>query len=193
MTIILVSGSGIGAGKSTLAGLLSGGNVLSLADGIRFELMYEFPGYPWLSKEQKSKTVVVAETGKTIREMLIQRGQERKKSYQDYWTQSLLHQIDSNYAPGYLKEVIAIDDIRMVHEVEYLREAFGTRVVHIHVDYPGATSEEIFENDKLQNLADYIIRRGDDSILSRSFARAQETSRSSDAGRSPDSVEGPGS
>lgn len=82
MRLIFISGDGHGAGKTYLAKKIASGmhQIFSIANMIRQELEKEFPKYDWYNKEPRYKTfTMVHETNKSVHEMLIERGTERKK------------------------------------------------------------------------------------------------------------------
>lgn len=160
--LILISGSGIGAGKTTLAKSL--GSVVSLADGIRRELQKEYPTIRWFDKSQENKTRIVPGTdGKTVRDLLIDRGQSRKTEDNLYWCKELQQFL--RYCMG----TQAVDDVRMLQEVEFFKK-HNKDVVHLHIDFDGAISEEgLFENEELKKIADYIIHRGNPFFLGRTL------------------------
>lgn len=161
MKILAISGSGIGAGKTTLAKSLSK-DVWSLAGAMRAELQLIYPGYNWFNKDQAYKAETVIREYKrgssSMRQVLIEHGQDRCVESPTYWVATLsdkilgLDQVVSGIT------TIAIDDIRKVSEIEYLRRKFAD-VVHIHIDYYGSVKESEFENDALLEMADYVVQR----------------------------------
>lgn len=157
MRIILVSGDGIGAGKSTLAKQL-GDETWSLAGAMRTELQQRFPNYDWWNRTQeyKANTRVKEMGDKTVRQVLIEYGQMMCAQDKAYWVRKLADRLEGlgHLANGVSR--IAVDDVRKVLEVEHIRSRFRD-VVHYHVSNPAAVSEAEFENDKLRLIADYNI------------------------------------
>ena len=81
MRIIFISGDGHGAGKTYFAKKIASslGQIFSIANMIRKELAAEYPKYDWYNKDPRYKTyTMVEETNKTVHQMLIDRGEERK-------------------------------------------------------------------------------------------------------------------
>ena len=154
--IVAISGSGNGAGKSTLAHLLSN-PVWSIAGGIRAELKVELPGYDWDNKTQayKDKVKVTERDDKTVRQVMIEHGQKRCKSDPAYWIKKLCNRIETgNVLIG--QQIIAIDDVRKIVEIDYLKARFGAVVTHFHIKSSHAQKEAEFDNDALEQVADYV-------------------------------------
>ena len=150
--IYLISGTGIGAGKTTLAHKLTP-HVYSLADGIREELSAEYPQYKWYDRSQASKLTICQPTGKTLRQEMVERGQERCKQDPTYWPRRLYNTVDW----GAMHGAVAIDDVRKIVEVQYFKEMFGSLCLHLHVQWPDAVVEPLY--DDLSKVADYIVMR----------------------------------
>lgn len=153
MKLVIISSDGIGAGKTTLAHKLSP-NVYSLADRIRDELNTEFPFADFFDKSQAGKQVVVKD-GKTVRDMLIERGMEKRAADPDHWVKSLVNLISVG---DNSTDVVVVDDIRFVNEVVYFRE-HCREVTHIHLCYKNAVHEPQYENAQLLGIADYTVTR----------------------------------
>ena len=160
MKIILISGNGTGAGKTTLAHTVAD-QVLSLADIIRSGLVKKYPAYDWYRKDQEYKeTTLVTETQKTVREMLVEEGQRRCKKNPAYWVQKLAEFIKAD--AFYKSQVVAIDDIRKMIELQIMKEKFHGMVSHLHVIYKDAKSEQHLygkDDEALQAVANYVIIR----------------------------------
>ena len=162
MKIILISGDGQGAGKTTLARKLSEIN-LSLADQIRHELKEEHPDVDFFDKSQAAKQAIVAGTGNSMRTLLIERGQAARDKDPLHWVNRLVQQIkdsvttDANDPTS--AYTVTVDDIRYENEVITIREAFSD-VVHMHVCESLATYEPQYENNLLSMIANYRIIRG---------------------------------
>lgn len=166
MQLILLSGSGHGAGKSTLARKLAGEHVFSLADEIRRELATEYTDisqYDFWDKTQEGKTKLVELTGKTVRDLMIERGEGRRAKFgPGYWVDKLYHRVQAEFATAYEDITCAVDDIRHANEVEILRRLerdFGVTVTHLHICFESAVLEPLYDNDGLMNIADYVIYR----------------------------------
>lgn len=159
MVIFAISGSGIGAGKTTLARMISQ-PVWSLAGGLRQELAISLPEYNWenRSQEYKDKTRVHERGNKTVRQVMVEHGQAKCESNPHYWVERLCDRISS--VPSTLQsQIVAIDDVRKVSEITHIRGRFPGQVIHLHVEYEGAVYEPEFENEELRKLADYIVKR----------------------------------
>ncbi len=160
--IFAISGDGNGAGKSTAAKKLVGAtNIISLASIMRSELREKYPQSDWFNKDQayKEGTVVPEEGGKTVRQVLIDYGQSACENDPWYWVRALCF--------TYQDEIgfFAIDDLRKLVEIDFLRGFFGPdNVVHIHIEYAGAKFEPLYDNAKLKARADYVIVRPSDAI-----------------------------
>ena len=161
MKVIAISGDGTGAGKTFLARKLAAYPhlVISLADCIRHDLTHYYPDYDWYNKSQDYKDkVIVAGTGKTVREMMLSYGAEKREQDPNYWVNSLICHINDLYDCEDMGQfTVTIDDIRYLNELEKLRSAFGPAVTHIHVVSSKANPEP-FDNDTLREIADYTIR-----------------------------------
>lgn len=162
MVVILISGNGIGAGKTTLAKKL-GDKTLSMAGALRKELKRLYPNVDWYDKSQEYKARKMRIGGKLqiVRDVMVKHGQMRCSNDETYWVRQLT---------DYLKEMdklvlgthrVAIDDIRKVIEVTHVRSLFPV-CMHFHVQGPTAIGEPHFENDALEKMADYIIAWGND-------------------------------
>jgi len=162
MHLMLISGSGIGAGKSTLAHCLAQ-HTFSLADEIRKELAAEYPleEQKFWNRTQEGKLLLVADTGRTVRDLLIERGQTRRAFDPGYWATKLYFTLVDleRHVYMYSRPVVAVDDIRFLNEVEILREVGGADVVHIHISHLGSIPEPQYESEQLERIADYVIRR----------------------------------
>ena len=161
MKIIAISGDGTGAGKTFLSCKLAPeATRFSMASYLRADLTRLYPSYDWYSKAQAYKDVtLVHETGKTVRQMLIEYGTSMRQQDADYWVNYLLDDIyyKLNNAKDRENVIITIDDIRFVNEIEKLRNCFATAVTHVHVISSKAKPEP-FDNDILRDLADYLIQ-----------------------------------
>jgi hypothetical protein len=157
MKIFAISGDGIGAGKSTLAKKL-GQEVWSLAGALRQELKNELPNYDWFNKSQEYKEVRVKErNNRTIRTLLIERGQIRCQEDDLYWVRKIADKLVEHDKFAGAAMTVAIDDIRKVNEIEHLKEKLPGQVIHFHVCTNSAKEEPEFQNDELRQMADYII------------------------------------
>jgi hypothetical protein len=173
MRLFLLSSNGIGAGKTFNSHFFAGktGQVLALADEIRKELLHIYPNYPWFAKDQEAKNMIIKETNKTLRQMLVERGQQRCAEDPDYWCKSTANQIDilcrarEEIAIHDEAEVedfaIAIDDIRKVSEVEFFKNRFPDEARHYHLIYETAKQEDAFLDQyiPLEAMSDLILIR----------------------------------
>lgn len=153
--IYLISGEGIRAGKTTLAKRLTP-HVYSLAEGIRQALALEYPDYPWFSRKQADKDLIVTETGFTVREMMVAHGQNKCADDKAYWARELAKELREHACFG---QHVAIDDVRKVVERDYFKRLYGNLALHIHVQWAGAIYEPQYDNKELAETADYIVVR----------------------------------
>lgn len=157
MKLILVSGDGIGAGKTTLASRLAD-QTWSLAGALREELTWLYPDYNWWDRTQvyKAETKVRECGGKTVRDVLIEHGQAQCAKDPLHYVRKLADKLagGARLADGVRR--IAVDDLRKVIELEYLREKFPD-LLHYHVVNAAAGQEQHFQNDDLRARADYQI------------------------------------
>lgn len=160
MRIIFISGDGHGAGKTFLAKKIANDKhqIFSIANFIRKELSIEFPKYDWYNKNPRYKDyTIVLETGKTIHQMLNEKGLEKKSKNNIHWAKQLIDLLKYNKEKLQL-ELAIIDDIRFVDEYEFIKRYFQQEnITHFHIINPHAKQELLFENDKLKALADYHI------------------------------------
>jgi len=159
--MFLVSGDGQGSGKTYLAESLVGPhNVWSIASAMRLELAKEYPDINWFRKDQAYKdntTVDAYKRGFTVREVMIEYGQEKAKHQKCYWVDRLIDRLNHGHgiASGSL---LAIDDIRKVEELNALKlRTKCSGFLHLHVENPDAKPEPMFDNPVLRNLADYVV------------------------------------
>jgi hypothetical protein len=160
--LILISGSGPGAGKSTFARKM-GDEVWSIAGALRAELQKLYPQYDWFNKSQEYKdNTKVAEYGeygdrKSVREVLVEYGQKKCADNPYTWVSQLSARLldESQLLAG--SRVYCIDDVRKVCELEYLRGRF-INVTHFHLETAGVPLEPEFENDELKARADYVVQ-----------------------------------
>ena len=165
MKIILISGNGVGAGKTYLANRL-GDVVMSHATPLRQELADQYPQHKELffSKDQAAKDMVLDDVGgQTVRQTMVAYGQHKCKDEPAYWAMRLAQAIDefreSEIKFGItLQNCLAVDDLRKMCELEHLRARFPN-LLHLHVWYDKAIPEQQYDGDKLQAAADYVIRR----------------------------------
>lgn len=158
MKLILISGDGIGAGKSTLASTL--GQRVSLADQLRHELSRQLPHYDWFNRSQsyKAETFVAERDGKSVRQVMIEYGQARCAETVTYWADRLVEYLkDGLEATGLdSSTTVAVDDVRKVCEVETMKLAFPGSV-HLHITSPRAIHEPEFQNVELAAIADFTV------------------------------------
>lgn len=152
MRLILISGDGIGAGKTTLAKAF-GVEVVSLAGAIREDLKREFPQYDWFNRSQDYKSMVMPETGSTIRQKMVDYGEAACRINPTHWVERLIEQLTTKVGAG----VYAIDDLRKTIELEKFREF--AEVCHIHISFSGAIPEPQYDSAELKKRADYVIHR----------------------------------
>lgn len=150
-TLILISGTGIGAGKTTLAKTL--GITVSLADGIRSMLSKEYPNVDWYDRSQKYKETFHTAINNTPRNVLKSYGRLKILAEGTHiWCKVA--------QPFILQHIgntpVSIDDIRRTDEVKYFREEFKN-VLHLHIAHDKAEIELEFDSEKLASLADYIV------------------------------------
>lgn len=159
MRIIAISGDGIGAGKTTLAKKLSS-DVWSIASSLRGEVRQKYPGYDWYCKDQAYKDgTYVHEFGKnkTVRDVLIEYGQQRCIESPAYWVDVLIEKLKATNQIASMG-LLAIDDLRKLVELERLRAAFPGQIIHMHVHNPHAISEPQYDNVVLGELSDYLMQ-----------------------------------
>lgn len=162
--VILISGDGVGAGKTTLARRF--GTVLSLAGALRDELTAIYPNYDWFNRTQEYKELtLVPEWGEsaTVRQVLIEHGQGKCAADPLHYARILVDRVKrmSGMAGG----VVAVDDLRKLIELDHFRAEL-LDVVHLHLICPSAQPEAHFQNDELRARADYYIAWGADPVSS---------------------------
>lgn len=162
MKLILISGDGIGAGKTTLAkslagetalGRSSGMEVVSLAGAIREDLKKEFPQYDWFNRTQAYKDTVMPETGSTIRQKMVDYGQGLCEINPTHWVDRLFRQLELKVSTG----VFIVDDLRKLIELDRFRQLAD--VCHIHISFSGSIPEPQYDAVGLRKRADYIVYR----------------------------------
>jgi len=165
MKLILISGDGIGAGKTTLAHRLAGPNTYlwSLASALRQEMANNYPDDNWWDRSQVGKQKLITSPGpyhgKELREALIDHGEKMCQIWGNaYWAIRLQQGIR-----GHETETIIVDDLRKLAELEYLLSNYGKEnITHLHVRWAGAIHEPQYDNQKLAERSDYIILRRED-------------------------------
>lgn len=169
--IIAISGSGIGSGKSTAASKLAD-EVWSLAGTLRDDLRRVFPGTDWYDKSQEYKArpfggdvskvaglqeMLAGKESLSNRDIMIAYGQAKCNEQPTYWARRLAEGLRSREQIADGVRTVAIDDLRKVCEIEYLRTMFGDRVIHLHIDTGSAIPEANYDNEQLRDLADYVL------------------------------------
>lgn len=160
--VYLISGTGQGAGKTTLANrLVTPFYVVSLANKMREHLQNLHPQYDWFNKSQDYKdNTIVDGTGKSIRQNLVDAAESAREKDPDVWVRLAADEIDLRLHSDAMLENFAIDDIRRTHEVYHIRGRFPNEpILHFHIDYQSAILEPLYENDRLRQIADYVITR----------------------------------
>jgi hypothetical protein len=154
MRIILISANGHGAGKTYLAELI-GGVRTGLAYGVRRELAGIYPEFQDLIFSTKAKDKAFKlPSGKTVRQELVELGQEKCKENPTYWCEKWKERAP---ADGHgLQIKLVVDDLRKEVELAWFRDNFQD-VTHFHLKYSGASAEKEF--DDLEVYADYVIYR----------------------------------
>lgn len=165
--IITLSANGHGAGKTTLAEKLCLGEesfIFSIADAVRMEMQEKYPHVDFFDKSPEGKIKLVPETGSTVRQLLILHGQLMSAADPNYWIDKAIQEIDRIQRKYILSNdrpiTIVVDDMRKSVELAALRRHYGTRLLHLHLMYPGAVPEPHFDAPQLEKLADYIVLRG---------------------------------
>lgn len=159
MQVILISATGLGAGKTTLAQKFTTLTV-SLADQIRAHLAQQYPNINFYNKSQEYKNMIFDNTGgRTVRELLIEFGTHYRKTDPDVWVNLAIKKIKTVFEHN-PKATVAIDDIRYLNELHRFREEFGSAVTHLHISEESATKEPQYQNEELEKVADYVVRRG---------------------------------
>ena len=155
--IILISGSGIGAGKTTLAKILRdkhNGFILSFAYIAKEHLAAQFKNELFLSPRQEDKNILI--DGVSVRQHIINYCVEKKKNDPAFFARNmvqLIHESTSKYT------TIIIDDMRYAVELHAIKKHFDYQGVrHIHVDNFLATPEPETDEKLLRNQADMIYR-----------------------------------
>lgn len=159
LKLLAISGDGIGAGKTYAAAVLAQYTV-TLADGIRAELKQKFPQYDWYNRTQAYKAnTLVPEYGEdfSVRRVLYHYGQQVCINDPTYWVKDAANAVENLVLCENGLETVALDDIRKVCEIQYLRERFPNSVTHLHVVNRRALYEVEFENEQLRDIADYRI------------------------------------
>lgn len=163
MRLIVVSGDGRGAGKTTLAHRLSA-NVRSIASALRSELARKLPNYDWFNPTQEYKDLITVTedpwAGLSVREVLVNYGQMACAADPLYWVRRTADELGElalrEHATGV---TVAVDDLRKTVELAHLRARFP-KLLHLHVHYEGAIPEPQYQAGELASLADHIVTRG---------------------------------
>jgi hypothetical protein len=113
-----------------------------------------YPGYPWHSKSQTDKNIICSATGQTLRQMMVEYGQGKCRDDACYFPKRLVQKIMEHPTASF-----AIDDLRKMCEIVYLREIFGDSLVHFHMVYPHAKAEPIYDAEELMVACDYLVTR----------------------------------
>jgi hypothetical protein len=160
MKIVVISGDGSGAGKTTLAETLGGNtsSIWSLAGTMRMQLQQKYPDYDWFNTTQKHKETTIVDDyrrGYTMREAMLEYGSERCKFDKNYWVARLVDRLQrsSSILGG---PAVYVDDLRKVDELNFFKMKFPD-VLHFHVECDTAKPEPMFDNPMLKNLADYVV------------------------------------
>lgn len=160
MKFFLISGDGIGAGETRLSKLIAH-DTWSFANAMRQELTYRYPNYNWYNKTQEYKDRVIVEewpTTATVRQVMLEYGQSRCKDDPGYWAHKMVDYLKGRYFIADGVSIIGIDDCRKICEREIIMNAFPGKVTHFHIENDRAIKEPEFENEKLKEVANYIVR-----------------------------------
>lgn len=162
MKVIMISGDGQGAGKTFLALKMTDNKsqIFSIANLIRAELQKKFPEYDWYNREPEYKMkTMVRQTRKSVLQHLDEHGRGTKEKDPFVWAR---HMVDVlTYARDNEKhDTVVIDDLRFVDEYEYIKKALQSEhIVHFHVCHEKAKPEPHYENERLKQIADYLVYR----------------------------------
>jgi hypothetical protein len=149
--LILISGSGSGAGKTTLAKRFKC-EIATLADGIRGHLKDIDPNIDWFNKDQVFKDSVLQTYGCTVRDVLLKVSLQKIAEFGEaYWCEFLFKSIIKNIDDG----PVAIDDVRKLIERSYFVDRLEN-VIHFHVQ-SSRSKYEAFDNEALRDLANYVL------------------------------------
>ncbi|NBO36963.1 hypothetical protein EBU99_00060 [bacterium] len=162
MKLIMISGDGQGAGKTFLARKLTDdqSQIFSIVNLVRAQLQMKYPQYDWYNKAPEYKLqTVVANSKKTIMQHLDELGRGKKKEDPLIWAKQMVDVLQ--YARDIDKQhTVVLDDIRFVDEYEYIKKSLSAEnILHLHASYDRAKPEPLYENEKLRQLADYIVSR----------------------------------
>ncbi len=176
VTFILVSGSGIGAGKTTLADALADmidsfhGALrhpsLVIRDGFARGVRHQaktlvHPRFHHLvdstcQKDKRKKVVKLDGASVVLRELLLSIGEGARAENVDHWCEALFARHKAEIE-GDKDVYIIVDDCRMPNEVAFFRNK-GFKVAHIFIDFPGAEPEP-FPTEAMKSMADKIVSR----------------------------------
>jgi len=151
--IIVCSGSGIGSGKTTFCRKICD-TVIGFADIIRMELQQEYPQIDFFNKSQEYKSSIVGNTGKTVRQIMVEYAEAKRKQDISYFAKRTIEIIDTLY----FDKTVGVDDMRFVVELDMLKSHFED-VTHFHIFWPHAIKESHTEDKQLMCLADYVLLR----------------------------------
>lgn len=162
MKLVLISGDGQGAGKTFLALKLTDNKtqIFSIANLIRAQLQKTYPEYDWYNKEPEYKMkTIIRQTKKSILQHMDEHGRGLKQKDPLVWARKMVDVLV--YARDHEKhDTVVIDDLRFVDEYEHIKKALHSEnIVHFHVCYDKAKPEPQYENEKLRQIADYLVTR----------------------------------
>ncbi len=162
MKVIMISGDGQGAGRTFLALKMTDNKsqIFSIANLIRAELQKKFPEYDWYNREPEYKLkTMVRNTRKTVLQHLDEHGRGAKQKDPLIWARNMVDVLI--YARDHEKhDTVVIDDLRFVDEYEYIKKTLHSEhIVHFHVCYDKAKPEPNYENERLRQIADYLVTR----------------------------------
>lgn len=154
--LILISATADSCGKTTLGSKFNGFS-WGLADTIRCELSQEYPDVKFFDKTPEGKRKLVPGTTMTVRDLLIERGENRRRKNLLHWCG-----LWESFLPSSLRdqEILVVDDIRQKYEAQYFKEKFDN-VIHFHIHDPSVTENKFFPDcvSLLKDEADYVIQK----------------------------------
>jgi hypothetical protein len=156
MKIYLLSGWS-GSGKDTVGSILIqtyGFQRFAFADILKQMVATEF-GFPVeLAHTEAGKNTVISSTGKTVRQLLIQRGQEIRNEKGDlgFFARGVATEIQNLVYSGTIPEGIVITDWRLPVEYETLKQCLTYPIVKVRVRRWGQHTSPIADSETEHQL-----------------------------------------
>lgn len=156
MILILLSGWA-GSGKDATAGILSayGFKRYAFADALKRQVAqeYNFP-LEWCHSQRGKLQQIQSAGGKTVRELLIQRGQEIRSEKQN---PGYFAELTATEILNWSEQMVVISDWRLKCELQTIKDFFylGSKIITVRIERTGQTDSAVKDSLTEHELDDF--------------------------------------